>query len=292
MNDLDLQATLKQSISFVGPGLHTAKRHKITLLPAEAGTGIIFKKSTKKGGGVKIPAHVSNTKPLPLCTCLADDNGNQVRTVEHLLAALYACRIDNLMIQVEGSEIPVMDGSAQPFIREIDRVGVVQQDQKRKIFRITKPVEVSEDKRWIKIEPADTFSLDIGILLKGFGHLRWKGELTPELFKQDMSSARTFGRLKDGILAKLTLFQKDPICLGANTNTALVLNSKHDVVNKGGLRMDDEMIFHRILDLMGDLMLSGGHMRGKITANSSAHRLNHALIKSIFEQEAYELVEP
>ena len=112
--------------------------------------------------------------------------------------------------------------------------------------------------------------------------------MTPGIFKKEMSSARTFGRLKNGLLAKLTRFQKDPICLGANMKTALVIDGKDNILNKGGLRMENEIIYHRVLDLVGDLMLSNGHLQGKITANSSAHRLNHGLIKKLFEHQNIE----
>jgi len=179
-------------------------------------------------------------------------------------------------------------GSALPFVEAIDQVGVVRQDQVRKIFAVTKAIEVSEGKRKIALEPSDDLELDISISLSHFGRLNWKGNLTPELFKQQMAAARTFGRLKNGLLAKLTYFNKDPICLGANTNSALVLGDKNNVINKEGLRMKDEMIFHRVLDLMGDMMLSGGHIQGRFVINSPAHRLNHQLLTKLFEQQAYE----
>ncbi|MEE9303139.1 MAG: UDP-3-O-acyl-N-acetylglucosamine deacetylase [Thiotrichaceae bacterium] len=282
------QGTLADSISFNGPGLHTAGRHTITLLPAAENTGIIFRRMGKQGKHTDILASWRNTKPLPLCTCIVADNGLHVRTIEHLMAAFYACGIDNVVVEVEGDEIPVLDGSAQSFIKKIDAVGIVQQSQPRAVYEVTQAIEFREDNRFIRIEPADTLSIDITISLAKIGRLNWNGVVTPELFKQEMAAARTFGRLKNGLLAQLSRFQKDPICLGANTKSAVVIVGDK-AINKGGLRMPDEYIRHRVLDLVGDLMLSGGHIHGKITAFSTAHRLNHELLRGIFEnKESYD----
>ncbi|WP_299872063.1 UDP-3-O-acyl-N-acetylglucosamine deacetylase [uncultured Cocleimonas sp.] len=280
------QATIAAPLSFKGAGLHTAKRHKITLLPAPVNTGIIFRVIKRKGVNIDIPAHWQNTKNLPLCTCLVSETGEQVRTVEHLMAALYACGISNVIVEVEGKEIPIMDGSAKPFIDSIDKTGLIQQHESQKIFQVTEKAEYVEGKRYVRIEPADSLYLDLAISLTNFGRLHWSGEVTPASFKQEIASARTFGRLKNGLLAQLTRFQKDPVCLGANTKTAVVI-VKDKAINKGGLRMENELIFHRALDMVGDLMLSGGIIQGKITANSPAHRLNHGLLQTIFEQGNY-----
>ena len=292
MNHL-LQGTLTAPIEFKGPGLHTAKQHSIKIFPAPVNSGLQFVKMPKKWGGVKnkvsIAADWRNVKTLPLCTCLVAEDGTQIRTIEHLMAAFYACGIDNAIIEVNGTEIPVLDGSAKRFIEAIDATGVTLQDYSRVIHKVIKTTEVSEGKkRNIKIEPSDILEFDISISLSHFGRLNWKGEITPEIFKQEMSSARTFGRLKNGLLAQLTRFHKDPICLGANMNTALVIDSKKTVLNKGGLRMENEIIYHRVLDLVGDLMLANGHIKGKITANSSAHRLNARLLKKLFEEKRVE----
>lgn len=285
------QATISGPVHFNGPGLHTAKRHKITILPAPVNSGIVFVKIVKKWGSVQqkiaIPAHWENVVNLPLCTCLVKEE-HQIRTIEHLMSAFYACGIDNAIVEVEGKEIPILDGSAKLFIEGIDKQGITLQNQTRVIHRVNKVVDVSEGKRHIKIEPAEGLNLDIAISLSHFGKLQWKGEITPQIFKQEMSSARTFGRFKNGLLAQLTRFNKDPICLGANMKTALVLDSQKAILNEGGLRMENEIIYHRVLDLVGDLMLSNGHFQGKITAFSTAHRLNHGLIEKIFQNDCVE----
>lgn len=280
------QATLSAPIRFHGPGLHTAKKNSITLLPAAVDHGIVFRRIDKKAAGTEISANWQFTKTMPLCTCIVAENGHHVRTIEHLMAAFYACGIDNIIVEVDGDEIPVLDGSAKLFIERIIQQGITQQAKNRSIFKVTEKVEFTEGQRSISIEPADALYIDITITLIKFGCLYWSGKITPEIFRNEMANARTFGRLKNGLLAKLTRFQKDPICLGANTNTAVVLVG-NKAINKGGFRMPDELILHRALDLVGDLMLSGGHIHGKITAKSPAHRLNRGLLKNIFEGGKY-----
>lgn len=277
-----MQGTIKSPVSFKGRGLHTGKRSHISVHPADENTGINFKRIDKAGQNTTILAHWKNTKKLPLCTCIASpDNGVHVRTIEHLMAAFYACGIDNALVEVNGSELPIMDGSSEPFIKEISHAGVIEQGSPRKIFYLKESYKVSEGDKMIIIEPATSLSIDVTISLRKIGRLNWSGEVTPELFKSEIASARTFGRLKSGILAQLTRFSKDPICLGANTRTALVVVGGDKVLNKGGLRMSNEYVRHRVLDLMGDFILSGGHVCGKITAVSPAHRLTHELLKKI-----------
>lgn len=284
------QGTLSNVLKFSGPGLHTAGNHSITLLPAPENSGIVFRKiknstsnnATNKKVITEIPATWIHTKPLPLCTCIADDNNQQIRTIEHLMSAFYACGIDNVIVEIEGHEIPILDGSACPFIEKIDATGIIKQASNRSVFKVDKIIEFTEDDRSIRIEPASALYIDISISLAKIGHLNWSGKITPEIFKHEMAAARTFGRLKNGLLAQLTRFNKDPICLGANTKSAVVIVG-NKAINKGGLRMPDEYIRHRVLDLVGDLMLSGGHVHGKIIASSTAHRLNHGLLRAIFD---------
>jgi UDP-3-O-[3-hydroxymyristoyl] N-acetylglucosamine deacetylase len=283
MNNL-LQGTLSQIVSFSGAGLHTGKKAHITLHPAAVNTGIVFRRTDKAGQGVEIPAHWQYTKELPLCTCISLEGVIHVRTIEHLMAAFYACGIDNVRVDVAGTELPILDGSAIRYIEGLEQAGVCQQDISRPVFQVTRRLEFSEGAtRTISIEPADHLSLDITISLAKIGRLNWCGEMNPALFKQEAAKARTFGRLKNGLLAQLTRFNKDPICLGANTKSAVVIVGDK-AINKGGLRMPDEYILHRVLDLVGDLMLSGGHIQGKITASSTAHRLNHGLLRAMFAE--------
>ncbi len=278
-----LQGTIKQAVSFKGKGLHTGKRSQITIHPAAENTGIVFHRVDKAGQDTKILAHWKNTKKLPLCTCIVSpDNGVHVRTIEHLMAAFYACRIDNALVELQGSELPVLDGSSAQYVEGIKNAGISLQTAPRNIFTLSDTFESREGKNFISIEPAERLIVDVTISLQKIGRLNWSGELTPELFAEHISPARTFGRLKNGMLAQLTRFSKDPICLGANTKSAVVVVRGDKVLNKGGLRMPDEYVRHRLLDLVGDLMLSGGHINGKVTALSPAHRMTHDLLGQIF----------
>lgn len=282
------QGTVSSPIIFKGKGLHTGRRSRITIHPAMENTGIVFRRVDPKGKNTEILAHWKNTKKLPLCTCIASpDKDIHVRTIEHLMAAFYACGIDNALVEIKGTEIPILDGSSKIFIEKIRHAGVKQQNVSRRIYKVTKSFEVREGNQFLKIEPADRLTVEVSIALQKIGRLNWKGDVTPSLFSEDISSARTFGRLKNGLLAQLTRFSKDPICLGANTKSAVVVVGGNKVLNKGGLRMQDEYVRHRLLDLVGDLMLSGGHIQGKITAHSPAHRMTHLLLQQIFEEGAY-----
>lgn len=280
------QGAVAQIIAFQGPGLHTAGNHKIIIHPAAADTGIVFRQYQSGKAIAEIPAHWKYVKHKPLCTCIASGAHGQVRTIEHLMSAFYACGIDNALVEVHGHEIPVMDGSAEPFVRKMLGVGRQEQHQPQKVLAVTKAARFSEGERNIRIEPAGSLYIDIAITLAKIGHLQWQGELNPTVFREEIAAARTFGRLKNGLLAQFTRFSKDPVCLGANTKTALVILGGKSI-NKA--RMPDEYIRHRVLDLVGDLMLCGGHIRGKITARSTAHRLNHGLIQKLFENNAIEI---
>ena len=253
-------------------------------MPAPADSGIVFRHIQANGQVTEIPAHWSKVKTLPLCTCIAHDKV-QVRTIEHLMAAFYACDINNVIIEIQGDEVPIMDGSALPFIQRMQTAGITEQDRKKKIIRILKPVSFSEDERQVSISPCGEFSLDLTISLAKIGRLNWKGTITPEIFSREIAMARTFGRLRNGIIARIvSRFTKVPIGLGASTSSTLVIIGDK-VINKGGLRVPDEYIRHRILDTVGDMMLAGADIRGCIKGESTAHRLNHGLLQNIFSDD-------
>ncbi len=279
------QGTIKQAISFQGRGLHTGKKSSITIHPAEENTGIIFKRVDKAGKGTEILAHWKNTIDLPLCTTIASpDKKIYVRTIEHLMAAFYACGIDNALIEVNGTEIPIMDGSALAFVEKIDEAGIKTLPAPRKVFIVTKPLTIDNGYRKITIEPADTLNIHISTIIRELGKQSWHGDITPNIFKEEISQARTFGHFKDGLLAQLTRFTSTPVCLGANRKNVIALGKNAKILNKEGLRYPDELIKHRLLDLMGDLMLSGGHIQGKITTVAPVHRLTHELLYKTFQE--------
>lgn len=278
-----LQCTVRDCVHFEGRGLHTGRIGKVKIRPAPAGHGIIFLKSTECGKPAKISADWRNIQRLPLCTCLSDKSGNLVRTVEHLMAALFGCGVDNALIEIDGSEIPLMDGSAQPFVDGISAVGLAQQSANRRVIRITRALEVADGPRWAKIEPHAGFRIEIQTYVKSIGRLPWwKGEIDREGFCRDLAAARTFGPLLGGIAAKiLTWFWKNPICLGAGLSNSVAL-FRGRVASPGGLRFPDEFSRHRVLDLVGDLMLAGGEFEGKFTCFSPTHHLARMLLEAVF----------
>lgn len=279
------QTTLTEPISFSGRGLHTNKKVSITLHPAPVNTGIIFRRIDKKGANLEIPALWSYTlKELPLCTCLSkEDNSDiHIRTVEHLLAACYACNLYNARIDIQGEEVPIMDGSALPFAELLSQATLQTQSVKQPVLRILKTLEYKEEHKFVRIEPAEQFELDVSIALRDIGRLNWQGIITPETVQQELIFARTFGRFGVGLLAwAFTRFHKVPVCLGANPRTALAMVGTK-VLNKGGLRTPDEYVRHRVIDMLGDMCLAGGLIRGKVTSYSSSHRFNHQLLRALF----------
>lgn len=279
------QHTLTNAVSFTGVGLHTGKQAQVIVRPAPVANGIVFRHVADSGVTTDIPATWQHTTLMPLCTCLISANSVYIRTVEHLLAACYACGIDNAMIEVHGNEIPLLDGSSFPIVTLFNQAGIQNQLHPKKRIRVLKTIRVEEKNRYLQIEAAHDFSVDLSIHLAKWGELRWQGVLTPSIFKEQIIAARTFGRLTNGLLAKLlTSFSKTPVCLGANLNNSLVLLGSR-IINRGGLRMPDEFVRHRILDLMGDLMLAQAPLLGKITGFSTAHRLNQQLLNKLLNDK-------
>ena len=203
LSDFSVQVhrnTIAAPVTFAGRGLHTGRTASVKICPVESDIGIVFRHIDPKGRSTDIVADWRNVRELPLCTCLTDGKRIQVRTVEHLLAAFYGCEIDSAIIEVYGNEIPILDGSAKPIVDLIQAVGLKSLNTRRKMTRIIKPVRVEQEHRWLNIEPSDKLELDIRIALYHFGELRWEGELEPEIFRQRIAPARTFGRCKMGYL--------------------------------------------------------------------------------------------
>lgn len=277
------QHTLNAEISFSGKGLHNGRNNRVNLLPAPIGTGVIFRRVDQPA---EVPADWRHIREYTACTCLADAKGHQFRTVEHLLAALYACRITNVIVELDGEEIPILDGSAAPLIALIDSVGVQPQGAALCAVKVLRPVEFRQDNRFIRVEPAEAFQLDVSIALAKIGPLNWAGTMSPEIFRREIMGARSFGRWRNGLLAKLfSPFMKEPVYRGAGPDCALVILGDK-VINKEGLRYPDEFVRHRVLDIIGDLRLAGADIIGRVTANSTAHHLNHGLLRALFADNA------
>jgi len=283
------QGTVRSPVAFAGPGLHTGGRQKVVVRPAPADHGIVFRSVGCGAEATDIPAHWQNTRELPLCTCLVSERGVQVRTIEHLMAAFYACGVDNALVEVRGGEIPILDGSAKPFVNALQCAGITDLGRARRRIRIRKPLTVQEGGRCLSIKPAPLLRVRVRTHVRNFGRFRWRGPLDRRIFTEEIVPARTYGRLGEGLLARvLTALCRDPLCQGADLQSALVL-WRGTILNPEGLRSADEFARHRVLDLMGDLMLAGTDIIGQITARSPVHRLNHQLLQAIFtDPEAWE----
>jgi UDP-3-O-[3-hydroxymyristoyl] N-acetylglucosamine deacetylase len=279
------QGTVAAPVRFAGRGLHSGLRTHITVLPHIANGGIVFRHRRRKGETIEIPARWDKVRSRPLCTCLAE-NGAQVRTVEHLLASLYACGVDNAVIEVQGSEVPLLDGSAGPFVQAIQLTGITRENIARHRWRVKKPIRVTSGKSWARLRPAPRLVLDVTGGLGGFPAMRWKGPMNRRVFTRQIVHARTYGHLVHGLQAKLfTFFLPNPLCLGAGLHNAVVVH-RGRVLTPGGLRYRNEFVRHRVLDLMGDLMLAGGDLVGHLTCWFPTHELNRRLLEALFADDS------
>jgi UDP-3-O-[3-hydroxymyristoyl] N-acetylglucosamine deacetylase len=216
-----------------------------------------------------------------MCTGIQGTSGSVVRTVEHLLASLSAFGIDNAIIEIEGEELPILDGSALPWCHSILKAGLAEQDAPRRYLRIMRPVELVEDPgRWLRIEPADSFSLRVTSDPPGFGLLTWDGEPSPERFLREIAPSRSHGPLI-GYFAKLFFaLTRQSRLRGVSFRTvAFTVKGRY----LGGMRIPDEPVRHRVLDLLGDLALTGMPLLGRVTGHGTSHRLNNLFVRTLME---------
>ncbi len=278
-----LQRTLKQEVVFEGIGLHTGRYSRVHLKPAQRDTGIIFTRTDKD---IAIKASVSSVADTAFSTTLAYD-GVKIRTVEHILAALSGLGIDNLIVEVNGPEIPILDGSSTELISLILDSGIAKQGKKRPFLRITNPVVFTDGHAEIAVFPHDgrriTYRIHFNHHL--LGEQKLSLEITEESFVNEIAPARTFGFLKDVEYLKANGFAK-----GGSLDNAIILGSD-GVLNSSGLRFKDEFVRHKILDMIGDLSLIGFPIYGHIIANKSGHTTNLKFLKKLISyQNCWEIV--
>ena len=283
-----VQKTLKTAIGCSGIGLHTGARVSMTLRPAAPGEGIVFQRTDIDGDAGLIPAswrHVIDTR---LCTALGNAQGARVGTIEHLMAALYGCGIDNAIIEIDGPEVPVMDGSAAPFVFLIECAGTVEQAAIRQGIEVCREISVVEDDCHVSIAPAAGFSVNFEIDFgdNAIARQRCELELADGAFKADLARARTFGFVQD-----IDRLQAAGLARGGSLDNAVVISGNR-VLNDDGLRYDDEFVRHKMLDCVGDLYLAGAPLIGEVTAVRSGHRHNYNLLTALFaDPTAYRYVE-
>ncbi|MBO23158.1 MAG: UDP-3-O-[3-hydroxymyristoyl] N-acetylglucosamine deacetylase [Rhodospirillaceae bacterium] len=273
-----LQHTLKSEIGCSGTGLHTGETVSILLKPAAVNTGIVFRRTDQIGNGAEIRALVENVVEATLCTTLGNEDGINVATVEHLLAALAGCLIDNVIVEVKGSEIPIMDGSAEPFVFLIECAGIVAQDAPRRIIEVLKRVDVEIDGREVSLSPGYGFSVgfEIDFDSDAIGRQDMNVRLVNGTFKGEISRARTFGFAEE-----VDQLRRMGLALGGTLDNAVVV-SGDEILNDEGLRYEDEFVRHKILDCVGDLYLAGAPISGHFQGYRSGHAMNHEIVRALF----------
>lgn len=282
------QRTIKQSVAVTGIGLHKGDKVTMTLRPAPANTGIIFRRIDLEPY-VDIPADAGLVGDTMLCTCLSNDEGHTISTVEHLSSALAGLGIDNIIVEVNSNELPIMDGSASPFIFLLQSAGIDELNASKKFIRINKPVRVEDGDKWAEFHPFDGFRIDFQI---DFNHpvIRQSKQHMVLDFSSDsyidkVSRARTFGFLSD-----LEYMHSNNLALGGSMDNAVALD-EFRVLNQEGLRYQDEFVKHKILDAVGDLYLAGHSIIGELKAYKSGHGLNNKLLNQLLsQQECWEFV--
>ena len=274
------QQTLKNSIHCSGVALHSGAKVNMVLHPAEADTGIVFRR-TDAAGGTEVQALWHNAIETPLCTTLVDSKGNQVATIEHLMSALNACGIDNAVIELNGPEVPIMDGSAAPFVFLIECAGIAVQTSPRRALRILEEVSVSEPHRGASLAPGNGFTVGFEIDFTGtlIGRQEWFTEVTESAFKRDVARARTFGLAQD-----IEKMRAMGLARGGSLENAIVVNGP-EIVNPEGLRFGNEFVRHKVLDSIGDLYLVGTPIIGHFQGDRAGHALTLRLLQTLFAEE-------
>ncbi len=281
------QRTLKNVIRATGVGLHTGKKVFLTLRPAAVNTGIIFRRIDITPA-IEIKANPDNVGDTNLSTTLIKD-GVRISTVEHLLSALAGFGIDNAYIDLSADEVPIMDGSAGPFVFLVQSSGVEEQKELKRFLRIKKQVKVEDGDKWAMFEPFNGFKVGFGIEFNhpAFSEKNCNAEIdfSTTSFVKEVSRARTFGFMRD-----VELLRENNLALGGSMDNAVVVDD-YRVLNDDGLRYEDECVKHKILDAIGDLYLLGHSLIGAFHGHKSGHELNNRLLKKLLATEdAWELV--
>ena len=280
------QQTLRKSVTFEGIGLHTGKTSKIKVIPGEENLGIVFKRIDLKDNNT-ILANFKNVSSAKLCTTIRNEYGVKVSTVEHLLAALYFADVDNAIIEINNEEVPIMDGSAKDFLESFNKIGIKEQNKKRKYLIFNEKIELEDNGRTISIEPnASSFEVDFQLDYQNeiIGDQRNNVNFSKDSI-DDICQSRTFCLFED-----IEKIKQMGLAKGGSLDNALVVD-KDKILNKGGLRNEKEFVNHKILDLAGDFLLSGYRILGKVSCYQGGHELTNMFLKKIFKTSSYTYLE-
>ena len=271
------QHTLAAVALFAGPGLHTGQHVRVAVKPAPADFGIVFLRSDVLDLDNVIPARGEAVSQTRLGTVVANADGVSVSTIEHLMAALAALGVDNAVIELDGPEVPVMDGSAEPFVALLDRAGLRQQNAARRYIEILEPVEVVDGDRRAALLPADHFEMSFSIEFEtgAIGRQQVEFVMDEATFREEIADARTFG-----FVHEVEALQAAGLARGGSMDNVVVIEGDR-VLNPEGLRRPDEFVRHKALDALGDLYLLGAPVIGRFEGVKSGHELNNALVRAL-----------
>lgn len=283
-----IQRTLKAPIDCVGVGLHSGRRVRLGLLPAPAGSGITFRRTDL---GVDIPARYDHVVDTRLCTMLGlpDRTDARIGTVEHVMAALAGAGVHNAVVEVDGPELPIHDGSAESVLFLIDCAGVVEQAEFVRAIEVLRPVRVQHGEGFAELRPlphAFDLALSIAFDAAAIGRQAFSLRLTPESFRAELARARTFT-----LAGEVAQMQASGLARGGSLENAVVVDGAR-VLNPGGLRMRDEFVRHKLLDAVGDLALAGAPLLGRFIAHRSGHAMNNRLLHALFADAANWRLQP
>ena len=277
MLNVKRQSTINAPVVTAGVELHGGQHTRVVMRPAPMGTGLVFIRSDINDRDNQIIVTPDAVTSVKNCTTLSNAAGVKVATIEHLLAALAASGIDNLYIELDGEELPALDGSAEPFLKLIEQVGIKSQAAPRRYVKVLKTVEVRNGDSFARIEPCERLELDVTIDFEDDAIGRQRVEITPNVreFRERLASARTFARLHE-----VAALQEAGLSKGGSLENAVIVDGDK-VLNPEGLRFADEFVRHKALDLLGDLYL-GGPILGRVITVKGGHGINHDLLMALY----------
>jgi UDP-3-O-[3-hydroxymyristoyl] N-acetylglucosamine deacetylase len=276
---LSYQHTLAGPAICAGVGVHSGERVRVSIRPAPVGSGIVFVRTDLEGDN-RVPVTAEAVTQTRLCTVIANEAGVTVATIEHLMAALAALEVDNAVIEVDGPEVPIMDGSALPFVQLLDRAGRRRQEAERRFIEILKPIEVIDGDKTVRLLPCDRFEMafEIAFPTKAIGRQRVDLHVTEESFRNELADCRTFG-----FLAEVQALREAGLARGGSLENVVVIDGDR-ILNPEGLRRPDEFVRHKALDAVGDLYVLGAPLLGRFEGIYAGHALNNLLCRALLAQ--------